>query len=157
MDRTRRTLVVVLVALHIALLAAYTFPQRLVPEVLRIFGQVYARPVFHQQWQLFAPDPPLCSCEVQLWLNGTDWRPLNAAGGGYLTHRTSRTIAWHVRSEVTAGLAAPSVRLQTAMRSMVRDLPREAPEPSFRLVQRCVPDPSQPAIQELRITPLEMR
>lgn len=156
MDRTGRCLVVVLVALHIALLAAYTVPDRLVPVGLRFIGQVYTRPLFHQQWKLFAPDPPLCSCEVQVLLGAEEPRPLYASDANYLTRRMAATIAWHVQAEVEAGGSAPSGELQQAMRSMVRDIGREVPGLRFQLVRQCVTDPSQPQERETRITPLDM-
>lgn len=157
MERTRATIVVLIVAVHIALLAAYTFPQRLVPGALEALGQFYSRPLFHQQWQLFAPDPPLCSCEVQVGIGAEDWRPLCAGDAHYLTRRMARTIAWHVQAEVAAGHTTPSKELRQAIHAMVRDISREVREIEFQLVQECVVDPSRPTVRERSITPLVVR
>ena len=156
MDRTKATIVVAIVAVHIALLAAYTFPQSNVPGSLQAMARLYGRPLFHQQWKLFAPDPPLCSCEVQVLLGAEEPRPLYASDANYLTRRMAATIAWHVQAEVEAGGSAPSRELRQAMRSMVRDIGREVPGLRFQLVRQCVTDPSQPQERETRITPLDM-
>ncbi|HMC98128.1 MAG TPA: hypothetical protein VKG92_10760 [Flavobacteriales bacterium] len=145
-----------IVALHITLLAAYTFPDPLVPERVRVIGQAYTRPLFHQQWQLFAPDPPLCCCEVQVLLGDEEPRPLYASDADYLTRRMAGTIAWHVQRELAAGSGIPSAPLRHAMRAMVRDIGREVPDLRFQLVQRCVTDPSRPEVRDTRTTPLEM-
>lgn len=156
MDKERRAIVAGVVALHMALLAAYTFPERLVPERVRVIALAYVRPLFHQQWQLFAPDPPLCSCEVQVLLGAEEPRPLYASDANYLTRRMAATIAWHVQAEVGAG-RVPSKELQQAMRSMVRDIGREVPGLRFQLVQQCVADPTRPEERETSVVPLEMR
>ncbi|MBK7947114.1 MAG: hypothetical protein IPJ85_18210 [Flavobacteriales bacterium] len=75
--RWKRILIGVVLA-HTLLIAFYTFPHQLVPERLRIIGQFYARPLFHQQWRLFAPDPPLCDCKVEVKVGEEGWRSSSA-------------------------------------------------------------------------------
>jgi len=141
---------IAIVAFHLVLLAAYTFPDRIVPDRLRILGQAWARPLFHQQWKLFAPDPPLCSCEVQVAWDGGAWRSINADPAHYLTRRMSNGIAHYAQGD--RGRPSPVVR--EAMRRMVRGIGDGGTEPRFRLVERCVADPGDPAHREERITEL---
>lgn len=149
-------IVISVVTMHMALLAAYTFPENLVPRYFMFLAQAYARPLFHQRWELFAPDPPLCSCEVQVRISG-DWRPLHTGDAGYLTRRLARTISWHVQQEVTPGRDTISIELQQAMRSMIRDIGRDTDELRFRLMEKCITDPSAPKRREERIIPLILR
>ena len=62
---------------HTLLLACYTLPAAWVPVRLRYWSQAYARVLFHQDWRLFAPDPPACGCSVDV-ATTTGWRPLSA-------------------------------------------------------------------------------
>jgi hypothetical protein len=52
------------VVLHTALLLAYGWPGGMVPQRIEYWAQAYARPLFHQQWSLFAPEPPACGCHI---------------------------------------------------------------------------------------------
>lgn len=143
-----------IVAAHALLLVLYTFPEQLVPERLRLVGQLYARPIFHQQWRLFAPDPPLCDCAVQARLGSGTWRPLTRPGDSYLDRRMAQGIARNVQRALAAGATGPDAPTAQAMRAMVRDIGREQGELRFRLVEHCVADPGQPASRVERITPL---
>ena len=51
---------------HTLLLAAYTLPPEAVPVRARYWSQAYARVLFHQDWRLFAPDPPACGCSIEV-------------------------------------------------------------------------------------------
>lgn len=66
MDRRIRRLAIAIAAGHTLLLAAYTMPAGVVPLRLRYWSQAYARVLFHQDWRLFAPDPPECVCSISL-------------------------------------------------------------------------------------------
>lgn len=153
MDRSKRIAIAV-AALHTMLLACYTFPSALVPEQLRMLGQLYARPLFHQQWLLFAPDPPLCDCTVQVRVGAEDWRPITRADDGYLDRRMAQGIARNVQRVVERGGTRPDPPIWSAMQAMVRDIARENPELAFRLVQLCVEDPSDPGRRVTRVTEL---
>jgi hypothetical protein len=143
-----------IVGVHTLLLACYVFPASLVHERLQAWGQAYARPFFHQQWRLFAPDPPLCSCGVEVGLPGGDWRPIDAPFNHYLQRRQAQGIARYVQAEVHRGDTVPDPALVQAMRSMVRDIGREVPDLRFRLVEQCVEDPQRPMLRTRRITRL---
>ncbi|HRD51496.1 MAG TPA: hypothetical protein PKY96_02500 [Flavobacteriales bacterium] len=147
-----------IVLTHMLLLALYTFPHQLVPERLRIIGQLYARPLFHQQWRLFAPDPPLCACQIESSSGGA-WSNIDRGPDHYLERRTVQSIARHVQAEVQDGRTAPAPELVRAMRSMClhNDEWRAGypvPEFRFRLVEHCVADAQQPGLRDVRITEL---
>lgn len=152
--RDKRIMAAVLAA-HTALLAMYTFPHELVPERLRVIGQLYVRPVFHQQWRLFAPDPPTCDCQVEVRNGGEDWRSIVREGDGYLDRRMAQSIARNVQRITEQGGNRPDPPTWAAMQAMVRDITRERPELRFRLVEHCVEDPKEPAHRFGRITELE--
>jgi len=159
----RKRIVIALVALHTALLACYTFPSALVPEKLRVIGQLYARPVFHQQWRLFAPDPPLCSCHVQASWSEDRWVDVDHGPDTYLQRRTVQAIARHMQAEVQAGDTIPAEELVWAAEAMVYSgqfdpgRGRDLPELRLRLVEHCVVDPSHPQERAERITYLRTR
>lgn len=147
-------LMVLVVVLHAALLACYTLPASWVPARASSLATAYSRGLFHQQWQLFAPDPPLCSCHLE-WHNedGTWTDPLPNAGH-YLERRMLRSAAWNVQRERNAGTDVFSAPVQQALRNLAA---RYAPAASeLRLVERCVTDPAEPDQRELRITALPL-
>lgn len=157
-----RSIIVVIVAIHMGLLSFYTFPPKLVPGVLRSVGQLYARPLFHQQWRLFAPDPPLCSCGIEARWGERAWSSIQRGPDTYLDRRTAQAVARHVQSEVQAGDTIPAPVLIEAMRSMALYSEfepgegRVPPVVEFRLVERCVVDPERPSDRVERITPLHI-
>lgn len=153
MSRAQRLLVIGIVALHTVLLAWYTLPEGCVPGSLRVLATAYARPLFHQQWRLFAPDPPLCSADV-LVKEGDLLRPLHAGDAGQLTERMANTVARLVQVEVAQGDTAPRPELARAMYALASDRARELGELHFVLVEHCVVDPENPAKRVERITPL---
>lgn len=63
-DWTQRTAIGIAVA-HTLLIGAYTMPVQVVPMRIRYWSQAYARVLFHQDWRLFAPDPPACGCSIE--------------------------------------------------------------------------------------------
>ena len=155
MDGRRRGIIAGVLLLHFALLACYTLPRTWVPERLYYWSVTYARPLFHQGWNLFAPDPPRCSCELQVGLNEQDWRPLNAPQDHYLVTRMSRNIAAYLDGAVPFGdTLYVEPLMEQAMRGLVRDLGREVPDLRFRAVQRCVIDDHRPLDRMERIVPI---
>lgn len=154
--RTRRDLVIgALLAVHFALLACYTFPRRWVPDRLHFWSVTYVRPLFHQGWDLFAPDPPRCSCTLQVGLHATDWRALDASQDHYLVTRMHRNIAAYLDGARPFGdTLYVEPLMEQAMRAMVRDIGREVPGLRFRAVQRCVTDDHRPWERTERVVPI---
>jgi hypothetical protein len=72
-----KRLIIGAVLLHTFALAAYTVPAAWVPQRVRYWAQAYARGLYHQDWRLFAPDPPPCTCRLQVRSgNGDAWRDM---------------------------------------------------------------------------------
>ena len=156
MARRRKVIIVCMLLVHFALLACYTLPSVWVPERQYFWSVTYARPLFHQGWNLFAPAPPRCSCELQVGLNEQDWRPLNAPQDHYLVTRMSRNIAAYLDGAVPFGdTLYVEPLMEQAMRGMVRDIGREVPALRFRAVQRCVTDDHRPLDRTERFVPNE--
>lgn len=154
MEQRGKRILIGIVLMHMLLLALYTFPPQLVPERLRIIGQLYARPLFHQQWRLFAPDPPFCDCQVQV--GEEEWRSLLRQGDGYLDRRMAQTVARNLQRAMAEG-SSPDQSTLRAMHAMVRDISREQPNLRYRLVERCVVAAEEPVNREARITEIEAR
>lgn len=140
--------VIAVVALHSVLIAAYTLPNVLVPEQLRVIGQWYARPLFHQQWKLFAPDPPLCSCALEWRQGDAVWRPVATAGMHYLELRMVQNhCLW-----LAEGLPGAEGAALPALLRLTRTCASSAPR--FRLVEECVTDASRPSERRTHLIPL---
>jgi len=88
MSGRSRNLAIAFAIAHTLLLAAYTLPGTFVPSRPRYWSQAYARVLFHQDWRLFAPDPPSCSCalEVQREPNGA-WIDLRSLRRHFIWRR----------------------------------------------------------------------
>ncbi|MBP6390372.1 MAG: hypothetical protein KA175_12415 [Flavobacteriales bacterium] len=154
----RNWYVVFAVALHIAMLAACTAPREWVPARLRFWSQAYVRPFFHQTWGLFAPDPPLCSCELQVVLGFSDSRSLSNAQGHFLVRRMALQIGQYLggtRPLPDTLLVEP--RMEHAIRGLVRDIGRDVPTLRFQAVQACVDDIARPDHRTGRIVPIRFR
>ncbi len=147
----RRILLYGLVFMHIMLLACYTLPQQWIPGGMEKLAQLYVRPLFHQQWRLFAPDPPLCAAEVQVSADGTTWEALHAEPDHYLEQRIIRNIAFHVSHAVHADEGIHPVLKETLYRACGTAMDPAAM--SYRLMEWCVLDPAKPQERTLRITP----
>jgi hypothetical protein len=151
--RVRRAIAAGL-ALHALLLACYTLPATWVPAGLRALSIAYARPLFHQGWDLFAPDPPRCACELQVGL-GEDWRALDAAQDHYLVTRMARNLASYAEGARPLGdTLYMEPLLWQAMHALVRDIGREVPDLRFRAVQRCATDDRRPLERSTRVVPV---
>ncbi len=151
---TRRALVALLV-LHFLLLACYTLPDAWVPDRPRAWSTAYARPLFHQQWGLFAPDPPRCSCELQVAVGTEAPRALHAAQDHYLVTRMARNTAAYLDGARPLGdTLYVDPLLASAMRALVRDVGREVPALRFQAVQRCVTDDRRPLERTGRVVPI---
>lgn len=148
--RFQRLFVVTVLAVHVLLLAGYTFPLRFAGERLHRLGQWYARPLFHQQWQLFAPEPPPCSCTLEVRSQGRNWRAVDAVARHYLERRIVHNYCHYF----AAGLPLDS---EHTRRALLRITGRTAEQsPQFRIVEQCVDDPRRPTERITRITPVPL-
>jgi hypothetical protein len=77
---------------HTLVLAAFTFPAEWVPTRLRYWSQAYARVLFHQDWRLFAPDPPSCSCRIETQQEGGSWHALDSLHDHFIWERMSANL-----------------------------------------------------------------
>jgi hypothetical protein len=152
--KQQRLAVAFLVAIHMLLLLAYTLPQAMVPAGLLSLGQRYTRPLFHQQWLLFAPDPPLCSCQVQVGSPHGVWQPVMPPGAPYLRERMARPLADHVQEQIAQGDTILMPILEQALRNMSRDLGLEGDALRFRSVERCIVNVDRPGERTSRTTVL---
>lgn len=141
---------------HTLVLAAYVLPDAWVSARIRAWSQAYARPLWHQQWRLFAPDPRMTSAWVEVALDDSAWRPLDAAfDDDPAMHRMALSIARYAEDELDRGAPAPSPAIMQAMQAMVRDMSRDTDHLRFRLVRDRVVDPHHPERRERTITCLD--
>lgn len=145
-----------LVVAHALLILAYTLPERHVPGLLRTASIRWIRPLFHQQWNLFAPDPSPCHCWVEVGLANGEWRQLVPDDRHYLVRRMERPLAEFIRGDVEQGGTRLRPVLAEALRGLARDASSDAGSLRYRLVQRCVTDPERPLQRAVRITSLEL-
>lgn len=100
MEARAKWSVVLMVTVHMLMLCGHTFPRSMVPEKLWYWSMAYARPLFHQKWELFAPDPPQCSAAIEC---GTK-------RDHYLIDRIERNIAFHAAAAIRSeGEIAPPI------------------------------------------------
>lgn len=154
--RSGRILALLLVSAHLLVVMAYTLPRSWVPDRLYQLGQRVVRPLFHQRWNLFAPDPSPCYCRVEVGLGDEDWRPLIPGDRHYLLSRMGRPLAELIRSDVQRGDPVLRPILADALRGLARDIARDVGPVQYRLVQHCITDPERPADRATRVTPLEL-
>lgn len=156
MDRSiGRVLVIMIVAGHLTFVLAYTLPTRWVPDRLHGWSQHYVRPLFHQRWNLFAPDPAACELRLEVGLPDRTWRPLLPEDRPYLMRRMARPLAQMVSGDLRSGRVVDPL-LARSVHGLARDIGREVPDLRFRLVERCVLFPSEPARRSLNSVPLEL-
>lgn len=124
---------------HTLLLACYTLPAPWVPVRLRFWSQAYARVLFHQDWRLFAPDPPACGCTIEVRPSPeAQWQALGAAHPHFVWSRMCANAcrfaeaAYHPGD--TAIIAPPA--LTRSLEAMAGDLPRKGPL-RFRVRRAC--------------------
>lgn len=154
--RLYRSIISLIVAAHLILVLAYTLPRGWVTDRLYAWGQRYTRPWFHQRWNLFAPDPSPCHCQVEVGLGDAHWGPLIPDDRHYLLRRMDRPLAELIRSDVQRGDTMLRPILADALRGLARDIVRDTGAMRYRLVQHCITDPERPAERATRITSLEL-
>lgn len=124
-------------ALHIGLLAAYTLPAPWVPSRLRYWSQAYARVLFHQDWRLFAPDPPRCSCSLAIQ-RGTERIPMEERHDHFIWSRMAanacRFAEASPRADDPSAVEVPEVLARSIERMSGLELER------VRMVRTCPGD-----------------
>ncbi|QQR85460.1 MAG: hypothetical protein IPJ76_12680 [Flavobacteriales bacterium] len=118
------------VAVHAVLLVAYTFPAEQVPVRLRFWSQAYARVLFHQDWRLFAPDPPACGCTLQV--KGTDdgaWTDLSDQSRHFIWQRMCANACRYAEAGLAPGASTVNapLPLTRTLETMAEQVPRKGP------------------------------
>lgn len=127
------------VAGHTLLLAAYTFPSGWVPVRLRFWSQAYARVLFHQDWRLFAPDPPECGCALQLRPAPDDpWVDLSSVRAHPIWQRMCSNACRYAEAGIPPGASSVDVPLplRVSLERMLETLPG-TDAPLVRMQRTC--------------------
>lgn len=108
---------------HLLLLAAYTFPAQVVPLRLRYWSQAYARVLFHQDWRLFAPDPPKCGCSVEVKVSPEGpWQRLEDVHHHFIWRRMAANLCRYAEASVgDDGVIRAGHALGGSLENMVPD------------------------------------
>ena len=113
---------------HTLLLACYTFPAQVVPTRLRYWSQAYARVLFHQDWRLFAPDPPACGCSVEVKSTPEgSWQRLEDGHHHFIWRRMSANACRYAEASMQPGdtvITAP-IALALSLERMAEAFPRK--------------------------------
>ena len=127
-----------LVAVHLLMLACYTFPASWVPDRPRYWSQAYARVLFHQDWRLFAPDPPACPCALEVQTGPSqEWEPLSDRHTHFVWRRMASNACRYAETCIQRDrkeIMLPT-SLSASLENMVNDMPHIGPI-QFRL-RRC--------------------
>ena len=151
----RTPLVFLAVAFHMAMLAAYTLPEHWVPTRMHYWSQAYVGPIFHQQWELFAPDPPLCSCELELVSVAGDARPITSAYHHFLVRRMALQFGQYIGgAEPFPDTLEVDRRMERAFEGLVRVTGHDITGLRFHAVQMCADGTARPGQRVRRIVPI---
>lgn len=155
-SRGTRVVVVSIVTIHVAMLLAYTLPSGFVPKKVVQWSQRYVRPVFHQQWMLFAPDPPNCACSIEVNRADGIWEPIEEPNSHYLIGRMARPLADHVDERILRGDTLVMPVLAKAIRNMAEGTAVNEDPSRYRLNRQCITEPSHPEARSTEFIDLEM-
>ncbi|MBK6774434.1 MAG: hypothetical protein IPG74_00825 [Flavobacteriales bacterium] len=123
--RTKRS-VIAIVACHMALLAACTLPAAWVPTRVRYWSQAYSRVLFHQDWRLFAPDPPTCGCAIQVkGSRDSHWVDLDAIHSHFLWERMCSNACRYAEVGLAANdsIVKAPIALTVSLERMAQGIP----------------------------------
>ncbi|MBK6628963.1 MAG: hypothetical protein IPJ87_02305 [Flavobacteriales bacterium] len=153
MSRLLRLLPAALLTVHILLVVGYTAPGRWVPPLWRAWSVALVRPLFHQRWDLFAPDPPRCACTLEVKRGRGDWTAVEADGP------VARRMPHHLLAYLGGGEPLPDTLVVPdhwvpALRSLLNELPRAGGPVAFRTAQQCMDDPARPGERRVRYVQL---
>jgi len=154
--RGTRVVVVSIVTIHVAMLLAYTLPSGFIPKRVAQWSQRYVRPVFHQQWMLFAPDPPNCACRIEVNRADGSWEPIEEPNSHYLIGRMARPLADHVNDRMLSGDTVVMPLLAHAIQNMACEEDANEAPLRYRLVRKCVVDPAHPEVRSAEFIELEL-
>ena len=121
MDHLTKRIAIGIAVAHTLLLAAYTMPSQVVPVRMRYWSQAYARVLFHQDWRLFAPDPPACGCSIDI--SGESGEPverLQDLHGGFIWKRMAANACRYAEASGTDSLGR--VRMYGSMERSLVDM-----------------------------------
>jgi ABC-type phosphonate transport system ATPase subunit len=140
MERRTQRIAIGIALAHTLLLAAYTMPPDAVPVRLRYWSQAYARVLFHQDWRLFAPDPPACGCSLEVNAGGPfGWRPMDGLHEHFAWDRMCANACRF--AEAIAGptdtVAHAPAALVLSLENMAYHLPRSEPL-RYRVHRTCI-------------------
>lgn len=118
--RSGKWMVGCVVAGHLVLLLAYTLPSTWVPLRARFWAQAYARVFFHQDWRLFAPDPPACGCVLEVGGRNHPWTSLAEQHDHFIWQRMCANACRYAEAcgpDKDGAVIAPTA-LMSSLRSM---------------------------------------
>ena len=130
-------LAIIAAIIHTLIIAAYTMPAQWVPLRARYWSQAYARVLFHQDWRLFAPDPPACLCELEVWA-GRDRKRLDEMQHHFIWRRMAANACRFAEAsprDSTGAVLAPSP-LALSLMNMAGEV-RSASPLQFRMLRNC--------------------
>lgn len=107
-----------LAVVHTLVLAAYTMPGGMLPDRFRYWAQAYAGVLFHQDWRLFAPDPPACACSLLVTHPGEGPEPLADAHDHFIWRRMSANACRFVEATVANGVGPMPAVLARSLATM---------------------------------------
>lgn len=124
---------------HTLLLACYTMPSGWIPARARYWSQAYARVLFHQDWRLFAPDPPACGCALEVKGEHNDaWTELSSLHDHFVWQRMCANACRFAAASprrADGTILAPH-ELTLSLERMTVDLPRKG-ACLFRVHEQC--------------------
>ncbi len=129
-----RPFTAVVVAVHVLALAAYSLPAGWVPARAHYWSEAYARILFHQDWQLFAPDLPACGCVIEVrYGEGGTWVPLKDLHAHFIWRRMAAKACRLAEEIPTERLPRP---LEASILNMARTGDTGVDVQAVRLVRK---------------------
>ncbi len=145
MERGALRLALACAVVHTLLLACYSMPVTWVPVRARYWSQAYARVLFHQDWRLFAPDPPACGCSLEVKGEGDAWIELSSLHRHFVWQRMCANACRFAEASPrrTDGTILAPYALTLSLEHMAQELPRKGPL-LFRVHEQCEVDEHLP-------------
>lgn len=108
---------------------------------MRYWSQAYARVLFHQDWRLFAPDPPACGCSVEVNAPTDGWQPLSEAHQHFVWERMCANACRFAEASREEGdtIVVMPPALAVSIEAMAAELPRKG-DLRLRMRRACAED-----------------